>query len=1580
MTDPKVPSPSPPDPRTDTDEGARPFAPGSPHPRLWFHLVQPRAEATVFAPLTPPRDLEISAQDVPFSALEHARLRLEAHLAPGRRNVPLFDDRHFPVVVPEACRLRGWLTAGTVRTSRGGEPLVESAEFTFDPPLRLYNILQVLSRLHTLFEDRDLARLLRTVDRFYSHDLARRGRTRARRVLRKRVQPRLERWFPAEGRGRVRIEDLRRRIEEGTRRLRDRTEDLARVDLSRVVAQPTYNRGEWHLVLRFGGCIHWAEGLPFVFEEIRLPRQVLPRPYALLEKLLSDNPLATAALRRDRLHQDALLRVLLDAVTRFEGQVAVEGTPPGTALDFLMADHGLLVVDGASVGRVRVRAEMEGEVQAHELRVRSPSVHLEGDRLELDAEAEVRVRAEPPEDAAEPGPSVLEAMMDALWARQWPRDRLGVEACFHLPEPARLSTLQVNVAHHHPLLRGAADLRLRLEDVALSGRATLGAGAGFDPARQHLEADLEGRYDLLPSSHVTMGDLSLVPEILRGGLEGRVELDPEALKADLHLDPSLAVGGTTRLQAFPELDIDDTELRLGLDAVLEARLAIHARETAEGLYQMDFRGTTVAGRLDRLRFDLPPRSLVVPEHSRLAARVPAGVLDTSGLGRAQFEVEWDLRGASPLLLHPPRRVELFVPPLRQGKVTVGLGPTGRLTISGEGAELYDAHFFNALVNPQDEVDRWMEILDDDEALDHVQEALSLFNADWADKLGAIRRFGDRVKDVFRDEGIEEPRHLIPRPVIARVLSRVLAEDDSLARRIEPLVEDVTEARGLDVRGVRRILDEVLPEHDYDYELDRGLRWLARLLRPMDPLPPRRRETCVPLAEDPALQAPYEGIPTASEIYAGLAAGDGPEPAFTRRVARVAPYLSLEQVEWIAARLEEGWCEEDRLRLRNVLDLKQRIRRIQEGYGGFGFAPQARAISLFLGAAIDLTARDRRAASTADLRVADAFSPHISRSLLGPEDVAVLLQAGLTNPVQGRVVQLNQRMLLDLVFRQPAPFAMQVVAELGREGARALAGTLNALLEVEQAALKDRLDVAVRFSEALSLDLPRLEDYLAGGRFAARSYIEDLNRVAETLLEQAAPYLALNSRLREDRRPPAPPPAWEPPLELLAQHAQEAIRDADALGGRCRFQGREPARRRRAREAYEAAFQACRALQQQHPGAFCEPWFKAFWQRNHEALVVLSVVRNVQEDVDRVRRWLRIRTGKPVPTREQELVDTVIDVLYHFEEDREALRRDPLVRLLIDPPPGRYDFTIISCMGVITEGAEGRELEAAYQRLWQRRGIRTIRADTANVRSLDYNAARVEEAVRKATTPWGWIGYSQGCANGLMAEARLKSGTPDQQRLLAGLRCRNFLFSAVNGSAHGTLGDRKFLEAMVEGDHFLAHYQARFSNPAIQLALRSLRLLLDSESVVLGLGGTRSLSYQGVVPLGRDGQFAAHIPSSLVRGVVDRSILPEALEFLYNVLTEQIESPLHDTQVYVDDAVGHPAWIDTPWSRELRRCDMGCRVQSTHHWSPLRETTAFITTQRDEARAVYEQPKDRHVFPWVEVNARFGIVEPAGNRA
>ncbi|HQB45950.1 MAG TPA: hypothetical protein PLV85_20230, partial [Polyangiaceae bacterium] len=341
--------------------------------------------------------------------------------------------------------------------------------------------------------------------------------------------------------------------------------------------------------------------------------------------------------------------------------------------------------------------------------------------------------------------------------------------------------------------------------------------------------------------------------------------------------------------------------------------------------------------------------------------------------------------------------------------------------------------------------------------------------------------------------------------------------------------------------------------------------------------------------------------------------------------------------------------------------------------------------------------------------------------------------------------------------------------------------------------------------------------------------------------------------------------------------------------------------------------------------------------------------------------------------EQDLLRSVLDVLLYEDKDRKKLERDPLVRLLIDPLPGHLDFTVISAMGVITEGESGAELEDAFARLGEQRGVRVIRAPTGTAMSLEENARRIISSIESIEGPYGLMGYSQGCANALAAESLLRGGTPEQQRLLDRLVCRNLLYSAFNGSAHGVYGSEKFERAMVEGERFLKHYQVLFSSEVVASFLRFARAVVDSPVFVRVLGGVHSLTVQRATDFHRELQIVAHAPTSTLRGVTMEQDLPETLELTYYSLRHMSRGAPQDTQVLASDALGRSTRVINATTRLLERCDMTSMCERAHHWSPLKKETEFVTTDRDKKRCVYDSPKDRHVFPWIDVNARFGLI-------
>jgi hypothetical protein len=278
---------------------------------------------------------------------------------------------------------------------------------------------------------------------------------------------------------------------------------------------------------------------------------------------------------------------------------------------------------------------------------------------------------------------------------------------------------------------------------------------------------------------------------------------------------------------------------------------------------------------------------------------------------------------------------------------------------------------------------------------------------------------------------------------------------------------------------------------------------------------------------------------------------------------------------------------------------------------------------------------------------------------------------------------------------------------------------------------------------------------------------------------------------------------------------------------------------------------------------------------------------------------------PEKIAEQHLIDAIIEATMFNPEDRERLRSDPLVRLLLDNPEGHYDFTIVSAAGVVTDGEKGVELTDAFDRLHKKRGITIIRADTATARSLEYNASKVEEAIEFAATkikkPFGLLGYSQGCANVLLCESVLHSGTPHQQAMISkgngGLVCRQLLFSAANGSFHGPAVEKKVQLLISMCEDFFKSQAGYFSKAFASTVLELLNSILDSAHFHKIVGGAQSFLPDGCREFWREAQQLSHVPTCTIRGVLEKHTTPESLEMLSNLLEKQSGSALHDSQVH-----------------------------------------------------------------------------------
>jgi hypothetical protein len=277
-----------------------------------------------------------------------------------------------------------------------------------------------------------------------------------------------------------------------------------------------------------------------------------------------------------------------------------------------------------------------------------------------------------------------------------------------------------------------------------------------------------------------------------------------------------------------------------------------------------------------------------------------------------------------------------------------------------------------------------------------------------------------------------------------------------------------------------------------------------------------------------------------------------------------------------------------------------------------------------------------------------------------------------------------------------------------------------------------------------LKIPRREDYLAGGRWASQSYYDTIYNVAESILAEAKVYTAFKGhiqRVRHSTESEPVPTAKEITLSkqtqgnmflVTAPHdfstlassiesAKKAIEEADKQGHKAvnsmQMTGQSSQECETCQSAiqlYNTAFRACREVLKLDKLAFHADWFKSFYRRNYDALMLKTVYENVMEDVDEVRQWMsslnNATDDSPPPQEkknaddddddkweffidfmhpenhsEQGLLDAIIDLIYYNEDEKEVIKSDPLSRLLITNPDGNYNFSIVTAMGVITDG-------------------------------------------------------------------------------------------------------------------------------------------------------------------------------------------------------------------------------------------------------------------------------------------------------
>lgn len=273
-----------------------------------------------FAPLLSSSRVEVETNDLPADLIHAVQLKAEVRLRPGRHEIPLNKDPSRPqfiLNVPAGgCRLSAVGAVGSDRfssdqdldasvpTSSRSKPMVKHAGIVLDPPLPLVNVAPTLIHFPSLFQDNSLPTLRRIQIVRYLIDFIISISSFVEKCL----------WI---------------------------IETKCKIHLSKVRIIPICKGSkdlapQWRLSLAFSGHVLLFGFIPIPFISVVLPTFIIPQPHALLDLLLTNQPLASAKLNREKIDEEKIGLAVVEAAEQWSTDFKLVATPPALGLDITL--------------------------------------------------------------------------------------------------------------------------------------------------------------------------------------------------------------------------------------------------------------------------------------------------------------------------------------------------------------------------------------------------------------------------------------------------------------------------------------------------------------------------------------------------------------------------------------------------------------------------------------------------------------------------------------------------------------------------------------------------------------------------------------------------------------------------------------------------------------------------------------------------------------------------------------------------------------------------------------------------------------------------------------------------------------------------------------------------------------------------------------------------------------------------------------------------------------------------------------------------------------------------------------------
>ncbi len=1091
--------------------------------------------------------------------------------------------------------------------------------------------------------------------------------------------------------------------------------------------------------------------------------------------------------------------------------------------------------------------------------------------------------------------------------------------------------------------------------------------------------------------------------------DGKVNIDFERtpsglITLDVNGDIDFSVTNTTPVIPIPEFHLFDPCLTTA--AAGKLHLALHAQvdTTLSPELTFEIRDTAIHCCLTKFELSRDIFRIHIDTPFDTDTTILHAALNSSGLTDSIAKLEWTM-ATSPVFYMKDSHTAPLTDELLSGHITITLSEQGTLHFEN-GSGFYDHHFFNALLRPERGKDKLFSIL----THKPLYTTISQIVHDLSEATGPLpQKIYDQcarwVERCHELGVVIDLNHAISMPYLAKMVSLFLFDSLDETAEIEPLLVSLVHARGLDRYKAQELLDRAFPEWN--------MTLCAPLLKIID-----RIFTGIPY-QSPTLRHDEAACDTATDIgilpsanhlfdldivskkeMQAIYGTSAPYlldcPVTRARVFKYAAGYNVRQLEWLLAHHAQVFSTTQCAKLRHLIEIKKRVLKQETREGSFLI--QDFNIDYFLQRILDAEdkllptisdisgLRDQYTADQTTNEVVECFA-----TFLTPVDTGRLLSAGIASRIPSLLVQLNQTRLVHYLIKRGRYYTMATLYEAASGSDRTLTSLLMSLFNMELDLIKDPPDLVTVFSDILSISIPRRGDFMPGNARASESYFEKLYEVAHQINTSVSAYQAAKLRMRSERvatlsdlsdqknspkRPPHCPAA--PAADDIVEIAR-SVEKADAYGhelvSRIMQNDWDETQAQKAQKAYTYAWRVASSVLKKYPSAFELSVFKAFYARTYESLIIQTLDANLVNDIDSVRRWFEIRSG--IPAHEVASLSriarrkAIVETLYYHPSDRETRLHDPLTWLDTRPTPKPLDLSIVFAPGVITEGSVGHELNTAVERLTRLYDIRFIRSDTGNLMPLTFNAEIIENEIRRLNSPFMLIGYSQGCANMMKAEANLFASTPEDRALLDNLVARHFLFSALNGSPHAMIGGELYRLSVIDAERFLKSVSATTSAALMTFLFNILRKSLDDPFITKALNSVESLSWLGLCDLAQNSQYTPDVISTEVQGIIEE-YTPETLYYMHSIFLKCV-GVSNDSQVGVDCGHAYHVYNRNASVDILRQEAIPSCTLKAHHWFPVHDEVALLESPLDTQTAVYEAPKDIMLFPCVETLLLFGRI-------